>query len=324
LKKPLLLIVEPNNFSENARTVLEKTFEIRQGPCTRAELLASISKYDALMTRLGHRFDEEMISRGKSIKAIGTPTTGLNHIDIPTATQRGIRIFSLLGERKFLDNIHATAEFTWGILLALLRKIPAATESVKQKIWDRDFFRGCELNGKVLGVIGYGRLGTKVANYGRAFGMQVIACDPNVTVPNWVKNTNLYELAASADIVVVHASYDISTHGMLTNKFFDTLRPGAFLVNTARGELIDEFALLDSLKRGRLAGAALDVLCFENSAITSPESLALIEYSHKHDNLLITPHIAGATDESMEKTEVFIAGRLCDYFQGYQRGGQLY
>jgi D-3-phosphoglycerate dehydrogenase len=314
LKKPRLLIVEPESFSSIARVYLEGYFEIYQGPLTRKKLLSSIHYYDALMIRLGHKFDEEMLISAKSLKVIGTPTTGLNHLDASVAKRLGISIVSLQGEREFLDEVFATAEYTWGLLLALLRKIPAATSSVKAGGWARDLFRGSELHGKILGVIGCGRLGTMVAGYGRAFGMQVISYDPYVTTPYSKNCSNLHELAASADIVSLHVSYDESTHKMLAREFFENLKLGAFLINTSRGELIDECALLNSLKEGRIAGAALDVLCVEN-AMTSPAgSLDLIDYARTNDNLLITPHIAGATHESMEKTEIFIARKLINCF----------
>ncbi len=315
MKKPCLLIVEPDRFSAIAREQLERKFEVTLGPLTRKELLSSIGTCDALMVRLGHLFDEEMLAKAKSLKVIGTPTTGLNHVDLAAAKQHGVNIVSLQGERDFLDEIHATAEFTWGLLLALLRKIPAATDSVKRGDWNRDLFRGEELHGKVLGIIGYGRLGTKVANYGRAFGMNVLAYDPYMAAPQWVRKTGLYDLASSADVILVHAAYNESTHKMLDSRFFEAIKPGAFLINTARGELLDESALLNALKNGRLAGAAMDVLCFENSLTDSLESLALITYLRENFNLLITPHVAGATNESMEKTEIFIAKKMCLFFE---------
>lgn len=309
------MIVEPDGFSAIARAQLEQKFEVTSGPLTRNELLSSIDMYDALMIRLGHLFDEEMLSRAKSLKLIGSPTTGLNHINLAAAKRCGISIVSLQGERDFLDEIYATAEFTWGLLLALLRKIPAATDSVKQGNWNRDLFRGRELHGKVLGVIGCGRVGTKVASFGRAFGMHVLAYEPHMAAPQWVNKIDLYDLASSADIILVHAAHNESTHKMLDSKFFDAIKSGAFLINTARGELMDESALLNALKNGGLAGAALDVLCFENSLTDSLESLALIKYLKENDNLLITPHVAGATNESMEKTEIFIAKKMCKFLE---------
>ena len=305
------MIVEPDRFSVIAREQLERKFEVTLGPLTRKELLSSIGTYYALMIRLGHLFDEELLAKAKSLKVIGTPTTGLNHIDLAAAKQHGIHIVSLQGERDFLDEIHATAEFTWGLVLALLRKIPAATDSVKRGDWNRDFFRGGELYGKVLGIIGYGRVGAKVAGFGRAFGMHVLAYDPYMAAPQWVGRIGLYDLASSADVILVHAAHNESTQKMLGHRFFEAIKSGAFLINTARGELMDEFALLNALKNGRLAGAAMDVLCFENSLTDSLESLALIKYLRENDNLLITPHIAGATNESMEKTEIFIAKKMC-------------
>jgi D-3-phosphoglycerate dehydrogenase len=308
MTRRIVLILEPEGYSPEALRVLGEIFELCEGPMHRSELLARAAEFDGIVVRLGHRLDDEFFQRATALKFVASPTTGLNHIDCEAARRCGVAVLSLRGEREFLDDIHATAEHTWALLLSLLRRIPAAAQSVLQREWNRDRFRGHELHGKTLGVVGFGRLGSKAANYGRAFGMCVIAADPRVDVPTWVTRVDLTELAAEADVVSLHVAYGADTHGMIGREFFDHIKPGAVLINTARGELIDEPSMLTALESGRLAGAALDVICEEaRFGLNSSSACALLDYAARYDNLIITPHIGGATRESMHKTEVFMA-----------------
>lgn len=308
-----MLILEPEDFSQKALSRLHEKFEIDSGPFSREELLSKISGYEILMVRLSHHIDEELFSAAGKLKIVASPTTGLNHIDCSAAERRGIKVVSLRGEREFLDTISATAEHTWGLALALLRKIPAAHCSVTKGSWNRDLFKGRELSGRCLGIVGCGRLGSKVAAYGRAFGMKVIAHDPYVSVIQDIEFVPLEELFGKADVISVHAAYSQETHGLIGKEHFENCREEAVLINTARGEIIREEDLLEALQKGSLAGAALDVLCSEND-LGAAFSNALIAYAREHNNLILTPHIGGATYESMRRTEEFIAEKiLCMY-----------
>lgn len=196
-----------------------------------------------------------------------------------------------------------------GLIFSLLRHVPAAFEHARKGGWQRDLFRGSDLRGKVVGVIGYGRIGRMVAHYLLAFGAQVIATDSLVAQPeSGVSMVPLEDLLAQADIVTLHASYSAETDGLLGPAEFGQMKKGAWFVNTARGELVREEPLLEALESGRIAGAALDVLGVENS--DGMTGSALVGYAARHDNLLITPHIGGCTVESMEKTEIFLANRV--------------
>lgn len=316
MTRPTLIIVEPDGFSQKALEVLGRIFNIKLGPMTRTELLREVPYATGLVIRLAHRIDSQILASATQLRFIASPTTGLNHVDEAEAARRGIEVISLKGERAFLDGIHATAEHTWALLLALVRQVPAAVQSVNGGNWVRDDFRGTELHGRTLGIIGFGRLGSKVAAFGQAFGMTVLATDPIALIPDSVKRVNLGTLAARADIVSIHVSYSKETHGLIGESFFAALKKGALLLNTSRGEVIDEQMLLLALQEGRIGGAALDVLCGENveggSAIGSE---ALRNYARTNDNLIITPHIGGATVESMGKTEEFIAGKIVDFVQ---------
>jgi D-3-phosphoglycerate dehydrogenase len=248
------------------------------------------------------------------LRIIATPTTGLNHINLEEAESRGIWVLSLRGESDFLKNIRATAEHTLALMLALLRQIPAAAAHTGAGGWDRDLFKGHELHGKTVGVVGYGRLGRIVARYLQAFDTHVLTADPSIdpgSVEPDVTLMPLAQLLQEADLVTLHVNLCDETCGFFGREQFAAMRDRAWFINTSRGELVDESALLDALCSERLAGAALDVLCEERSDGMADHPL--VAYARTHDNLLITPHIGGATHESMTKTEEFIARKLVAY-----------
>lgn len=293
--------------------MLESLGVVDDGPYERSALLPIIHHYDVLIVRLGHMINREIMQAAPRLKTIVTATTGLNHIDINEAETRGITVLSLQGEREFLNDIYATAEHTWALLLALCRSLPHAYHDVLVKNWDRDKFRGIELHGKTLGILGLGRIGTKVVNYGNAFGMNVIGYNKSsVEVPEGVRLVSLNKLLQESDIVSIHVNYSSDTHGMFGECEIFSMKKGALLVNTSRGEILDEKALLDGLLTGHLGGAALDVLCGENNGWQNGDPL--IAYARSHSNLLITPHIGGCTVESMGKTELFMAHKLINHY----------
>jgi len=256
--------------------------------------------------------DKELIDRSHNLKIIATPTTGLDHIDIDYAATKGIQIISLKGDIEFLAGIPATAEQTWGLILSLTRRIPWAYDSVKQNKWDRDSFIGNDLCGKNLGILGLGRIGSQVANYGKAFQMNVFAFDINdaVTPAKWVNKTNtMNELLTISDILTVHVPLNDYTYHLLGENELKSLKKGAFLVNSSRGAVIDSDALLYLLKNDLVAGAALDVLENELDDNSIKEN-DLVGYARNTGNLIITPHIGGATRESMHMTEYYIAEKV--------------
>ncbi len=307
-----ILNCEPLDYSEEAVSILRQVSRLHELTPSREQLLGIIGGFDGLILRLGHRVDKELLARGPRLRFIATPTTGLNHVDVVEAQRRGVSVISLRGETEFLEDVSATAEHTWGLLLALIRHIPAAHADVCAGRWCRNKFRGRELREKCLGVVGLGRLGRKVARIGLAFGMRVMACDldPN-RHEEQVNICHLDELLDRADIVSIHASYTEQNRNLIDAAALAKMKPGSILINTSRGELVDEHALLASLQTGRLAGCAVDVLSGENSGVDGwPESDPLVEYARTHDNLLLTPHLGGATFDSMAQTEVFIARKI--------------
>ncbi|MCX6360317.1 MAG: hydroxyacid dehydrogenase [Armatimonadetes bacterium] len=312
-----IVVAESDGFSPAAAERLRGLGDVAFADADRAGLAALVRDADVLWVRLRHRIDADLLAAAPRLRAIVSPTTGLNHIDLDEAARRGVAVLSLRGETEFLRTVRATAEHTVGLLLALVRRIPGAARHVSAGGWNRDAFRGGELYGKTAAVVGYGRLGRIVAGYLAAFGMRVAAVDPNVEAADVDPGTRLCALGealAEADVVTLHVNLDATTTGLFGAERFAAMRAGALLVNTARGELLDEAALLSALEQGRLAGAALDVLADERS--DGMGGRPLVEYARTHDNLIITPHIGGATRESMAKTEAFMAGRLAEFLHG--------
>ena len=307
-----ILVTEPRGFSQGAAEMLRRLGKVVFAEYDRAALLRAVAEADVLWVRLAHPIDAEVMDAAPNLRVIATPTTGLNHIDLEEARRRGIRVLSLKAEKEFLTDIRATAEHAVGLMVSLLRHLAAAVEHVARGGWDRDRFRGRELYGKTAGIVGYGRLGKIVARYLRAFDVRILAADPNedsASVEPGVRLVPLGELLRESDIVTLHVNLSAKTRGLFGREQFAAMKPRAWFINTARGELVDEAALLDALRSGHLAGAALDVLCQESAG--GMGNHALVAYAREHDNLLITPHLGGCTEESMEKTELFLAGKLC-------------
>lgn len=308
---PRALIAEPDDFSPRAVELLRRGgVDVDLSPVTPGDLSSSFSTHDVVWLRLAHRIDAGVLGDKPRCRVLATPVTGLDHIDLAACEQRGIRVVSLKGEVEFLRRVRATAELTMGLMLSLLRHIPASAEDVKAGRWDRDSFRGQELFEKTVGVVGMGRLGSIVAGYLRAFGCHVLGADPRSDFPpDLVERVSLDELLARSDVVTLHVSYSPSTRHLIDAAALARMKRGAILVNTSRGGIVDEGALLAALESGYLGGAALDVLDGEPAI---DESHPLVEAARRLKNLLVVPHIGGNTAESFEKTEVFLAGRVLD------------
>ena len=318
-----VLNAEPANYADEARRLLETVADVHEAALDRPALLAAVGSADALIVRLRHQIDDEVFEAGPRLKAIVSATTGLDHIDLERARRQHVEVLSLRGETEFLRTIRATAEHTWALLLALVRRIPAADASVRAGQWNRDAFRGRELSGRALRLVGFGRVGRQVAGYGLAFGMHVAAYDPVAgdAMPGVERRADLASLLNDADVISVHVPLDTSTRGLIGRDILSGVRSGAVLVNTSRGEILDEAAVAEALRGGRLAGAALDVLSAERG---TPGSTPLRDcLADPAIDLLVTPHIAGATWESMARTEVFMARRLVAFIQEHSEAARV-
>lgn len=281
-----------------------------------------LAKIDLCFAPLGYYLGRDKMERCPRLRAIATNTTGVPHIDMGEAATRGIKVFSLKDETDFLKTITPTAEHTWGLLLALMRRSPWAYTSVLDGTWNRRPFGAPSMLSRMsLGLVGCGRLGHMVGRYGQAFGMKVSFFDPYLPeIPSgFEKMRTLEELVAGVDVVSLHAPAQECTYKMINRGIFLNFKPGSYFINTARGELVDEEALLEMLQSGHLTGAALDVLDGEFIPGFQVSSHPLVAYAREHDNLFLTPHIGGSTVDAWRETE----GRVIKLAQAYLCEGTL-
>ncbi|MFA5295601.1 MAG: NAD(P)-dependent oxidoreductase [Methanoregulaceae archaeon] len=313
MQKLKILCPEPENFSEKGLQLMASIGHLDAVPLSQQDFEVMAPDYDILAVRLQLHITAEIIHSSKKLQVILSPTTGTDHIDIKSAKDANIKIFSLKGENVFLESVYSSAEHTFALLLSLIRYIPSSFDSVKRFEWVQGPFRGHELHGKVLGILGFGRIGKKMAHYANAFGMDVVYFDPYVDCceGNALRLTETEEFYNRSEILTIHVPLDHSTHSLVGKKEIEMLPRDAFIVNTARGAIVDYSALLRALETEHIAGAAIDVLTCEPTL--NDIDLQLIEYSKTHNNLIITSHIAGATWESIEKTDVFVIEKLKDW-----------
>ncbi|MBT4487241.1 MAG: hypothetical protein HOK30_02765 [Rhodospirillaceae bacterium] len=242
------------------------------------------------------RIDDAMIAAAPDLAVISCATTGSDHIARDEADRRGINIHTLREDGELLLGITPAAELSWALVLACARRLPAAAAHTRSGSWVREEFPGTMLNGRTLGLIGCGRLGQWMSRYGAAFGLRVLGHDPYIeSWPAGIEQTDLAELVSSSDVISVHVHLSDETRGLLSAELLAGIKPGAIVVNTSRGAIIDEAALLAGLESGRIGAAGLDVLDGEPEIDDHP----LINYSRNHDNLIVTPHIGGFSPDAV-------------------------
>lgn len=270
------------------------------------------SDFTVIFTKLGLYIGEKQIDATMHLTTICTPTTGYNHIDVEYAQTKDIEIIGLKNQKEFLSQVKSTAEHTWALLLAISRNLYAAIDTTQNKSeWNRIPYMADELSDKTLGIIGLGRLGKIVAQYGLAFGMNILANDIDETVfidqPSEVKKCGLNHLLEQSDYVVLLISWNKNNNNFIDIDKLRLMKETAYLINTARGELINEQSLLKILRENKIKGAALDVL-WGDSVWDPKESIShdLLDYAKTNSNLIITPHMGGYGKSSIEKTRAFI------------------
>jgi D-3-phosphoglycerate dehydrogenase len=261
------------------------------------------------------RADREVLDRATRLRVIATPSTGLDHLDLEAMRQRRVALISLRDDTEFLDQITATAEMAWCLLLAVVRRLPWAFQAAQLGVWARDRFRGHQLSGQTLGILGYGRLGRMMSDYGKAFRMRVLACDVRPVEPaSGVEMVPFGRLLAESDVLSIHIHLTDANRGLINAAALARMKPGAVLLNTSRGAIVDEQALLAALESGRLAGAGLDVI--EGEWRDDLARHPLIRYSLTHQNLVISPHVGGVTFESQSMAYSRIAEKLARHLVG--------
>ena len=296
MAKPIVLIAE--ELSPATVDALGPDFDVRSVDGTdRPALLAAIADASAVLIRSATHVDAEVIAAAKNLKVIARAGVGLDNVDIKSATEAGVMVVNAP-----TSNIISAAELTVGHILNLARHIPAAHGALADGQWKRSKYTGVELFEKTIGIIGLGRIGALITARMQAFGTRVVAYDPYITSARaqqlGVTLLTLDELLAQSDFVTIHMPKTPETTGMIGDEQFATMKPTAFIVNVARGGLIDEAALHRALTAGTIAGAALDV--FVNEPPVGSPLLAL-------PNIVVTPHLGASTDEAQEKAGVAVA-----------------
>ena len=270
------------------------------------ELVKTIPSYDALIVRSGTRVTEKVINAAARLKVIGRAGTGVDNVDVEAATKKGIIVMNTPE-----GNTISAAEHTISMLLALSRNIPQAYISLKGGEWNRKKFMGTEVCGKTLGIVGLGRIGSEVAKRAQGLKMKVIAYDPFTSQEKaeemGIALFDLEKLLPQVDYLTVHTPLTSQTKGMIGKKEIALMKKGARIINCARGGIVQEDALYEALKTGRLAGAALDV--FEKG---KPFGSPLLEL----DSVVLTPHLGASTREAQKKVAVDIAGQIIDALKG--------
>jgi len=294
-----ILIADAINPEGLAPLTADGAFEIVERTGLKGEELArALADFDAVIVRSGTRITRDSLAYADRLRVIGRAGVGVDNIDVAAATERGIAVLNAPS-----GNTISAAELTMAILLALVRRVPAADRSMKRGEWDRKSFNGIELYGKVLGLIGAGRIGGEVARRARGFGMTVVAYDPFLSEDRaralTIELASLDDVLRSADVLSIHTPLTDATRNLIDAAALAKLKPGAYLVNAARGGVVDEVALYQALVDGRLAGAALDV--FETEPLPADHPLRSL------DNVVLTPHLGAATEEAQQNVAVEIA-----------------
>lgn len=315
--RPTILLGE-SRFSTAARAALERSGDVVGFDGVEA-FTERLPDATAVLVALEVHLDAGLLARAEQLRVIATRTSQLRHLDVAEAKRRGIALLSIEPDAPALRETPSTAEAAFALLLALVRNIPWAFEAVREERWERFRYGGHELAGKTLGVVGFGRLGRLVTGYARAFGMQVLAHDPYVDAAEMARReatpVALDELLRASDVVSLHCTWSDETSGLIGARELALMRDDAVLVNTARGEVTDEGALLAALESGRLAGAAVDTLAGERPDGSHLRGNHLVEYARVHENLIVVPHLGGATIEATERTQLHIAQRLAAWLE---------
>lgn len=257
------------------------------------------------------QFGKKLLEKSEKLKLFITATTGATHIHTQTLVDKNVPLLTLKGQEHVTSGITAAAEHSWLLLMAIARKLPGAQNEVLNGGWDRNKFPGVMLKGKKIGIIGCGRIGQWMARYAKAFGMTVLGFDvQNNPDPNLFDICDLDVLLSSSDFVSIHIPFSEDNRDFLSSEKISLMKKGVYFINTSRGEVINEAAILEGLKKGNIAGAGLDVLQSEPEITNDP----LVEYSRTNNNLIITPHIGGLSPDALDIVLDFSCKRITNFF----------
>ena len=300
-----VLVCDPIE-TEGIQKLKDAGFTIDVKPTiTPDELKKTVSNYDALIVRSRTKVTKEILEAGIQLKAVGRAGAGLDNIDLDAAQKKSVKVFNTPEAPA-----EAVAELTIGLMLALARSIPNADKAMKEGKWIKKDLMGWELKGKILGTIGLGNIGEQVAKLAKALGMKILITKRTPPDPALLKEleaefVSLHELLKRSDIVTIHVPYTSQTHRMFGEKELQLMKKGSYLINTSRGTIVDEKALLEALQSQRLRGAALDVYEFE-----PPTNWTLMQLP----NVVCTPHIGAQTEEAQKTASVLLAEKIINFF----------
>lgn len=267
------------------------------------QLKEIIGQYDGIIIRSGTKLTKDALAKPGRLKAIARAGVGVDNVDVPVATEKGIVVMNTPG-----GNTVSTAELTFSMILSLSRKIPQAWDSLRKGEWKRSKFAGVEVRGKTLGIVGLGRIGAQLSQYAKAFEMKVIAYDPYVSPERaeqvGVQMVELDRLIRESDYISIHTPATPETRNLINRETIAKMKPSARIINCARGGIVDEEALLEALKAGKLAGAAIDVWSQE-----PPTGNPLLEL----ENVVATPHLGASTKEAQDNVALEAAELMCDF-----------
>jgi D-3-phosphoglycerate dehydrogenase len=297
-----VLVREP--IAEAGVELLRRRFEVDVDP--NGNLAERIADYDAIIVRSATKLTADVLERAERLKVIGRAGVGVDNVDVSAASRRGILVANAPE-----STVVSAAEHTLGLMLGLSRNIPQAHAALKDGRWERSRFAGLELAGKSLGVIGFGRIGQQVARRAHALEMEVLAYDPYVAPERFrelgiERADTLEALLGRADFLSLHLTLTPETRGLLGREALALAKDGVRIVNAARGELVDEDALVEALRTGKVAGAALDVFSAE------PYAGPLLEL----DNVVVTPHLGASTQEAQDRAGVIVAEQVAAALEG--------
>lgn len=261
-------------------------------------LRKNLKRYDVLVPHLGLYVDDSLLNGASRLRVLATPTTGRDHFDLAACGRRGLQVVSLNDDRPFLETITSTAELAWLLILACARKLPRAQRRVnREKSWRNTDIRGRQLSGLTLGIAGYGRLGRMVERYAHAFGMNVLVFDRESVLPEFGRTVPWAELLRRSDAVSLHAKWLPGEPPLIDARALALIKPGAILVNTSRGGLLDSAAVIKAVRSGRLSAVGLDVAAAEYQEGRLPKD-PLVAEAARNPDVLVTPHLGGATTDA--------------------------
>jgi len=293
MSKVVQKIFEKNKISVDVKTALSEE-----------EIVKIISEYDGMVVRSATKVTKKIISAAKKLKVIGRAGAGVDNIDVPVAKENNIIVMNTPG-----GNSNATAEHAFSLIMSLLRKIPYANETTHKGQWEKKNIKGVELSKKTLGIVGYGNVGVRLSRLVKGFDMKILVCSKSLDsrkkdYPH-VKNVSFEELISNSDIISFHCKAAKDRKPLITKEHYKKMKPTAYIINAARGNIVDEKDLNDALNENLIAGAAIDVYSKE----PAKENILF-----KNPKAILTPHIAASTSEASIVVAEMIANQISDFF----------